>query len=31
MYAIFVKDNQMNKFLEIQYTTKSNENTIDNN
>ena len=31
MYPIFVKDNQMKKFFEIQYTTKSNENTIDNN
>ena len=26
MYSIFVTDNQIIKFLEIQYTTKSNEN-----
>ena len=30
MYPIFVVDNQIKKFLEIQYTTKSNENTFNN-
>ena len=29
LYPIFVVDNQI-KFLEIQYTTKSNENTFNN-
>ena len=31
MYPNFVIDNQIKKFLEIQYTTKSNENTVNNN
>ena len=31
MYPIFVIGNQIKKFLEIQYTTESNKNTIDNN
>ena len=30
-YPIFVIGNQIKKFLEIQYTTKSNKNTINNN
>ena len=31
MYTIFVKDNQIKSFLEIQYTTINNESTINNN
>ena len=31
MYSIVVIDNHIKRFLEIQYTTKSNENTINNN
>ena len=31
MYPIYVIDNQIKKFLEIQYTTRSNKNTINNN
>ena len=30
-YPIFVIDSQMKKFLEIQYTTESSENTVNNN
>ena len=31
MYPIFVIDNQIKRFLEIQYTTINNENTVNNN
>ena len=31
MYPIFVIDNQIKRFLEMQYTTISNENTVNNN
>ena len=31
MYPISVIDNQIKRFLEIQYTTISNENTVNNN
>ena len=31
MYPIFVIDNQTKKFLEMQYTTIRNENTVNNN
>ena len=31
MYTIFVKDNQIKSFLEIQYTTINNESTINHN
>lgn len=31
MYPIYVIDNQIKMFLEIQYTTRSNENTINTN
>ena len=31
MYHIFTKDNQIKFFLEIQHSTKSNENTINDN
>ena len=31
LYPIFVTGNQTKKFLEIQYTTKSNENAIKDN
>ena len=31
MYPIFVIDNQIKRFLEMQYTTINNENTVNNN
>ena len=31
MYPIFDIDNQIKKFLKIQYTAKSNENTVNSN
>ena len=31
MYPIFVIDNQIKRYLEMQYTTISNENTVNNN
>ena len=31
MYLIFVIDNQIKRFLEMQYTTINNENTVNNN
>ena len=31
MYPIFVNDNQIKRFLEVQYTTINNEDTINNN
>ena len=31
MHPMFLIDNQIKKFLEMQYTTTSNENTINNN
>ena len=31
MYPIYIIDNQIKKFLEIQYTTKSNKNSINSN
>ena len=31
MYPMFVIDNRIKRFLEIQYTTINNENTINNN
>ena len=31
MCPIFVLDNEIKKFLEIQYTTKSNRNTFNDN
>ena len=30
MYPIFVIDNQIKRFLEMQYTTINNENTVNN-
>ena len=31
LYPNFVIDNQIKKFIEIQYTTERNENTVNNN